>query len=147
MSELEAIKQVALDFITAMSTSDPVLADRCLAPGAVAVARGFGKFAGTRRRDVMVGTIDAFATILPTGLCLTPITLTAEGGRDGGRVIVECEGGATTSEGKAYANQYCFVFTFEKGLIIHVNEYFCHVLANAVLWPLVAAEGERLAAN
>ena len=147
MSELETIRQVARDFITAMSTSDPALADRCLAPGAVAVARGFGNFAGTRNRAVMVGTVEAFKTILPTGLCLTPITVTAEGGRDGGRVIVECEGGATTSEGRAYANHYCFVFTFENGLIVHVNEYFCHVLANEVLWPLVAAEGERLAAD
>jgi len=147
MSDLPAMKKVALDFITAMSTSDPVLANSCLAPDAVAVARGFGNFAGTRKRDVMVGTIDAFKTILPTGLCLTPITVTADGTRDGGRVIVECEGGATTSEGKAYANHYCFVFTFSGGQIAHVNEYFCNVLANEVLWPLVAAEGERLAAG
>jgi len=143
MPDLAAMKQVARDFITAMSTSDPALADRCLAPNAVAVARGFGKFAGTRPRTVMVGTIDAFQTILPTGLRLTPLTITA----DETRVIVECEGDATTSEGKAYANHYCFVFTFENGLIAHVNEYFCNVLANEVLWPLVEAEGAKLAAD
>ena len=143
MPDLDAMRRTALDFITAMSTSDPALADRCLAPNAVAVARGFGKFAGSRPREVMVGTIIAFNELLPTGLCLTPHTVTA----DGPRVIVECEGNAVTSEGKAYANHYCFVFTFEDGLIAHVNEYFCNVLANEVLWPLVEAEGEALKAR
>ncbi|MDE2405589.1 MAG: nuclear transport factor 2 family protein [Sphingomonadales bacterium] len=143
MADTEAMRRVALDFIRAMSTNDTALADACLAPEAIAVARGFGKFAGTRRRDVMVGTIDAFARILPTGLRLTPRTVTAEGDR----VVVECEGDATTCDGKAYANQYVFIFTFAGGLIARVDEYFCHVLANEVLWPLVEAEGERLAAG
>lgn len=143
MSQIETNRRVALDFVRAMSTNDTALADKCLAPDAIAVARGFGKFAGTRRREVMVGTIDAFAKILPTGLRLTPRKVTAEEDR----VVVECEGDATTSEGKAYANQYVFLFTMRDGLVARIDEYFCHVLANEVLWPLVAAEGEKLAAS
>lgn len=143
MSDIETNRRVALDFCRAMSTNDTALADACLHPEAIAVARGFGKFAGTRPREVMVGTIDAFARILPTGLRLAPRTVLAEGDR----VMVECEGDGVTCEGTAYANHYVFLFTMKDGLVARIDEYFCNVLANEVLWPLVAAEGERLAAG
>jgi ketosteroid isomerase-like protein len=128
-------RKVVLDFIESMSTNNPELADACLAPDACAVAKGFGKFAGVRNRDVMVGTIVAFNQILPTGLRLSPKRVIA----DGDNIAVECEGDAVTSEGKPYRNQYCFVFTLEGGKIKRVDEYFCNVLANEVLWPLVEA--------
>jgi len=34
-----------------------------------------------------------------------------------------------------------------EGKITLINEYFCNVHANEVLWPLVAAMGESLAAS
>lgn len=99
------------------------------------MAKGFGKFAGTRYRDTMVGMIDEFKKLVPSGLRFTVHTVTA----GGDRVAVECEGDAVTVEGKPYRNQYCFVFTFAGGKIKQVNEYFCNVLANEVLWPVVEA--------
>ena len=131
-------KQVALDFIKAMGTSDPALADACLAPDAFAVAKGFGKFAGRRNRDIMVGMIGEFEKLVPSGMRFAVHTVTAEGDR----VLVECEGNAVTGEGKPYCNQYCFAFTFANGKIRQVNEYFCNVLANEVLWPLVEKMGD-----
>ena len=130
-------KQVVLTFIEAMGNSDPETAASCLAPDAFTVAKGFGKFAGIRYRDTMVGTIEAFKKLMPTGLRFTVHTVTTEGDR----VVAECEGNALTSEGKPYCNQYCFVFTLADGKIKQVNEYFCNILADEVLWPLVEAMG------
>lgn len=139
----EQNKQLALRFIQAMNDGDPEAGDACLTPDAFTVSKGFGKFSGVRQRETMVGTIKAFKTLLPTGLRLTVNSITAEGDR----VVAECEGNAVTSEGKPYCNQYCFVFTCADGKIARVNEYFCNVLADEVLWPLVEAMGDALAAG
>src|SRR4029077_21159058 len=94
---------------------------------------GFGKFAGVRRYDTIVGTIDAFKQLVPTGLRPDIKSVIAEGDR----VVVEFEGNAMTCEDKPYNNQYCMVFTLADGKIKQVNEYFCTILADEVLWPLV----------
>lgn len=128
-------KQVVVRFIEAMGRSDAETAAACLAPDATTVAKGFGKFAGVRHYDVIVGTIAAFKQLVPTGLSPTIHTVTAEGDR----VVVEFEGHATLANGKSYNNQYCMVFTLREGRIEQVNEYFCTLLADEVLYPLVAA--------
>ncbi len=129
----EQNKQVVLKFIHAMGTSDPDGAVPCLDPEAFTMAKGFGKFAGKRTYDTIVGTIGAFKVLLPTGLRPKIGTVTAEGDR----VVVEFEGDSVTSDGQKYCNQYCMVFTMRNGKIRQVNEYFCNVLADQVLWPLV----------
>jgi len=129
----EQNKQVVLRFIHAMGSSDGAAAIPCLDPEAFTLAKGFGRFAGIRRYETIVGTIDAFKTLLPTGLRPDIQSVTAEGDR----VVVEFEGNAMTSEGKPYCNQYCMVFTLRDGRIQKVHEYFCTILADEVLWPLV----------
>lgn len=131
-------KTVALRFMEAMGTNDPELAAACLAPHACAVAKGYGKFAGRREAGVMVGMIAAFDQMVPGGLNFTIHSVTAEGER----VIVEAEGNAVTSQGTPYRNHYCFVFTLAGGKIVQVNEYFCGIHADEVLWPLVEANQE-----
>ncbi|WP_159982037.1 MULTISPECIES: nuclear transport factor 2 family protein [unclassified Novosphingobium] len=128
-------RAAALQFIEAMSKADRSLADPVLAPEAYTISKGFGHFAGVRSREVMVGTIEAFNDLLPGGLRLA-VSRVIEGDDC---VIVECEGNATTPDGTAYHNQYCFIFTMQDGLIARVDEYFCNVLADRVLWPLVAS--------
>jgi uncharacterized protein len=91
-----------------------------------------------RHYDVIVGTIAAFKELVPSGLSPTIHTVTAEGER----VIVEFEGKATLVNGAQYNNQYCMVFTMRDGRIQHVNEYFCTLLADQVLYPLVAPKAE-----
>lgn len=130
----EQNKQVVLTFIDAMGRSDGAAAIPCLDPEAFTLAKGYGKFAGVRRYDTIVGTIDAFKQLLPTGLRPTIQSVIAEGDR----VVVEFEGDAMTCDGKPYCNQYCMVFTLRDGRIRQVNEYFCTLLADEVLWPLVA---------
>ena len=104
----------------------------CLAPDAMAVATGNSKFKGARSARMMIDGIEAFKSLIPGGLQLKVISAIA----DGDKVAVECEGNATTSTGTTYDNKYVFVCTLSEGKIVLVNEYFCTVLANEVLWPL-----------
>jgi ketosteroid isomerase-like protein len=136
----EQYKQVVLKFIEAMGCSDGAAALPCLDPEAYTLAKGFGKFAGVRRFETIVGTIDAFKKLVPTGLRPAIKSVTAEADR----VVVEWEGNALTCEGKPYCNQYCMVFTMRDGRIRQVNEYFCTILADEVLWPLVATMGNEI---
>jgi ketosteroid isomerase-like protein/carbon monoxide dehydrogenase subunit G len=139
----ERNKQVVITFIEAMGRSDGAAAIPCLDPEAFTLAKGFGKFAGIRRYDTIVGTIDAFKLLLPTGLRPTIVSVTAEADR----VVVEFEGDAVTSDGQPYCNQYCMVFTMRDGRIRQVNEYFCTILADQVLWPLVEKMQSQAAAS
>jgi uncharacterized protein len=135
----EQNKQVVLTFIDAMGKSDADTAATCLAPDAFTLAKGFGKFAGIRRFDTIVATIAAFKKLVPTGLSPTIHTVTAADDR----VVVEFEGNATLANGESYNNQYCMVFTLRDGKIKQVNEYFCTLLADKMLWPLVAGMTEQ----
>ena len=126
--------KVVLNFLQAMSTSNVEIADQCVGPNAFTMAKGYGKFSGRREREVMVGTIAAFKEMLPTGLNIDVKSVTAQDHR----VVVEFEGDAKTPQGLPYKNQYCMVFTLEHGLISQVNEYFCNIHADEVLWPLIS---------
>jgi ketosteroid isomerase-like protein len=137
-SVLEKNKAVVKKFVEAMGTSDAATAETCLAPDAFTLAKGFGKFAGVREFETIVGTIAAFKELLPTGLCPDFKSFTAEADR----VVVEFEGNATTVDGQPYNNQYCMVFTLQDEKIKQVNEYFCTKLADDVLWPLIASMSE-----
>lgn len=130
-------KRVAVQFVEAMGQNDMERFAECVASDAVAVAKGTTKFAGTRNAEMMIGGIEAFKHILPEGLQFEIVSATA----DGDRVVVEAQGNGTTVDGKPYHNSYCFVITLRDGKIVHVNEYFCTKLADAVLWPLVEGTG------
>lgn len=128
----EANRAIALKFIAAMGSNDPAGAAACLASDAIAVATGNSHFKGARNARMMIDGIEAFKSLMPGGLNLTVISAIAEDDK----VVIECEGNATTSAGTTYDNRYVFVCTLRDGKIVLVNEYFCTVLANAVLWPL-----------
>ena len=51
---------------------------------------------------------------------------------------MEFEGDAVLANGERYCNQYCMVFTLEDGLIKTVNEYYCTILADQKILPLLA---------
>lgn len=133
----EQNKQVVLNFINAMGKGDAEEAAPCLAPDAFTLAKGFGKFAGVRQHDLILATISAFRKLVPDGMQPVIQSVTAEGDR----VVVEFDGHATLCNGESYCNEYCMVFSLRDGKIKQVNEYFCTILADKVLFPLVAAEG------
>ena len=137
----EANKQVALDFLNAMSDGDAEAMERCLAPDAVTYTKGFGQVSGWRDRETMLATTAAFREIVPTGFRPKIEKVVAEGDT----VVLEFEGNAVLANGTPYCNQYVFVFSFADGKISQLNEYFCTVLADQAILPLLAQKGEELA--
>ena len=129
----EQNKQVVLDFIDAMGRGDAAAAAPCITDDAFTLAKGFGRFAGVRTHDTILATIDAFSQLMPGGMEPTIHSVTAEGER----VVVEFEGNGTLCNGEPYGNEYCMVFTLRDGKICQVNEYFCTILADEKLWPLI----------
>lgn len=129
----EAKKQIALDFINAMSDADAEGQARCLAPDAVTCTKGFAKVSGRRNRETMLATTAAFKQIVPSGFRPKIEKVVAEGDT----VVVEWQGNAELSDGQPYCNQYVFVFTFTGGKISQLNEYFCTVLADETILPLL----------
>lgn len=137
----EANKRVALEFLAAMDAGDGEAMDRCLTRDAFTNTQGFARVSGQRSREMMVATASAFKEIVPTGFRPKMKKVVAEGDT----VVLEFEGNAVLSSGEPYCNQYVFVFTFEDGKIKQLNEYFCTVLADRVMLPLLAQKGAEYA--
>ncbi len=130
----EQNKATVIKFINAFSDGDAVTAETCLAPGAMTIAKGFGKLSGPRPRELILATTATFKDVIPTGLQPKFVSVTAEESR----VVVEFEGNAKLVNGVQYDNQYCMVFHLEDGLIKQVNEYYCTILADEKILPLLA---------
>ncbi len=137
----EENKQTALKFLNAMSEGDAAGQAECLAPDAFTITKGFGAVSGQRNRETMLATVEAFNEVVPTGFRPKIEKVVAEGDT----VVIEWEGNAELSDGTPYCNQYVFVFSFENGKIRQLNEYFCTVLADRAILPLLAEKGEDLA--
>lgn len=138
---MEQNKRTAIKFIEAMSAADAAAQAERLAPDAFTITKGFAGVSGRRNRDTMLATVDAFRELVPTGFRPRFEKIVAEGDT----VVVEWEGDAVLSDGTPYSNQYVFIFTFEEGKIAQLNEYFCTVLADRTILPLLAEMGEELA--
>jgi ketosteroid isomerase-like protein len=137
----EANKQVALKFVHAMSEGNADGQAECLTDDAVTNTKGFAGVSGTRNRATMLATVTAFKEIVPTGFRPKIGRVIAEGDT----VLIEFEGNAVLSNGEPYCNQYAFIFTFESGKIKQLDEYFCTVLADKTILPLLLQKGEELA--
>jgi ketosteroid isomerase-like protein len=129
----EQNKETVIKFIKAFSDGDAEAARTCLAPDAVTYAKGFGKLSGPRHYEIIIATTATFKDIIPSGLRPQFLTVTAEGER----VVVEFEGDATLVNGERYCNQYCMVFTLQNGRIKQVNEYYCTILADEKILPVL----------
>jgi ketosteroid isomerase-like protein len=130
----ELNKQIVVRFIEAMGRGDAAAAATCIAEDTYTLAKGFGKFAGVRKHDTILATIAAFRALMPQGMQPVIHDVIAEGDR----VVVEFDGNGTLVNGESYCNQYCMVFALRDGRIRQVNEYFCTILADQKLWPLVS---------
>ena len=137
----EANKKLALEFLHAMSEADAEGQARCLAPDAVTYTKGFAGVSGWRNRETMIATTAAFKEVVPTGFRPKIVKAVAEGEI----VVLEWEGNAVLSDGTPYCNQYVFIFTFADGKIRQLDEYFCTVLADKTILPLLAQMGDDLA--
>jgi uncharacterized protein len=131
---IEHNKQVVVQFIEAMGEADAEKMAVCLTEDAFATAKGFGQLSGNRDRAAMLGTTSAFKNVVPTGLRPSIKRIIA----DEDTVAVEWEGDAMLKSGKPYCNQYCMVFTMRGGLISQLNEYYCTILADDCMLPMLA---------
>ena len=129
----EKNKETVLQFIRAMGTGDAKLAEPCITEDAYTLAKGFGSFAGVREHDTILATIEAFSQLMPKGMDPDILSVIAEGDK----VVVEFEGNGRLFNGEDYCNQYCMVFSMRDGKICQVNEYFCTILAEEKLWPII----------
>jgi uncharacterized protein len=137
----EANKQTALKFLRAMSEGDVQGQAECLTPDAITNTKGFAGVSGRRNRETMLSTVEAFRDIVPTGFRPRIEKVVAESDT----VVIEWEGNAELSNGTPYCNQYVFIFSFEQGKIKQLNEYFCTVLADCTILPLLEEKGRELA--
>ena len=117
-----------------MGEADAEKMAACLTEDAFATAKGFGKLSGNRDRGAMLGTTTAFKSVVPTGLRPSIKRLIA----DEDTVAAEWEGDAVLKSGTPYCNQYCMVFTMRDGLICQLNEYYCTILADDCMLPMLA---------
>jgi len=136
---LEKNKNIIIKFIESFSAGDAEAAKVCLAPDAVTYAKGYGKLSGARPYEIIVATTATFKEIIPTGLRPKFISVIAEGDK----VAVEFEGDAILANGERYCNQYSMIFTLENGRIKSVNEYYCTLLADQKILPLLAHVEEQ----
>ena len=127
----EALRDVAASAIVTLGHEAVRAEDFGASPESAQVAC----LAEVREADVMIAMIAGFEAVLPTGLRLSVKNVIA----GGDHVAVEAEGDGVTAAGVPYRNQYCFVFTLADGKVKQLNEYFCTVHADEVLWPLIAA--------
>lgn len=130
-------KETVNRFIEAMGSGDSETAATCITKDAYTLAKGFGHFAGVREYDTILATISAFKKLMPGGMKPEILSLVAEGDK----VVAEFEGNGTLVNGEDYSNEYCMVFSLRDGKICQVNEYFCTILADKKLWPLVNDAG------
>ena len=78
-----------------------------------------------------MGIADAFPKITKSGIEFKILNLTAEDDR----VACEAQGFSTMINGKAYNNEYHFLFSFRDGKVCQVKEYLDTKLADEVLGP------------
>ena len=136
---IEQNKKTVIKFIEAFSDGDAETAKTCLAPDAVTYAKGYGKLSGPRPYEIIVATTATFKNIIPSGLRPSFKSVIAEGDK----VAVEFEGDATLANGERYCNQYSMIFTLYDGKIKSVNEYYCTLLADEKILPLLANVEEQ----
>ncbi len=127
--ELEANKQLARDFMDAMSSGE---AERILALYSDDVSvwtAGSLPFSGLHDRSEVAALCKGLLGAFPEGLQFSIQSMTAEGER----VAVEAEGLGTHANGKVYHQRYHFLLIIRDGKIVHMKEYFDTELTRRVL--------------
>lgn len=126
---LEANKQLAREFIDALSRADTEWVLAHYADDMVMWTAGTLAISGTRGkaeiRELMDGILGAF----PNGLRFELEAMTAEADR----VAIEAESDGIHVSGKPYRNRYHFLLRVRDGKIVELREYLDTQLANEVL--------------
>ena len=133
MSSLDENKRIVQGFIRALDTLDVCELRRRLDQDAKLETTGDWSASGVRSTDQFIRELSALHRVLPGGLGLRLISITAEDDR----IVVELEGGATTSAGENYSNHYCQIYRIKDGKIVTFREYMDSALAERLIFPLL----------
>ena len=131
MSDIEANKKLACDFMKAFSDGDLELWASMMADDATYEVMGNSVMSGLRTKAEIVATSSDLFKVFPQSIKLTVLALTAEGDR----VAMEARGNATTVSGKPYNNTYHLLFVIRDGKVKEGREYLCTKLVDQVLAP------------
>lgn len=126
---LEANKQLARDFIEALSRADTEWVLDHYADDMVMWTAGTLAISGTHGKDEIRGLMDGILGAFPSGLRFEIKTMTAEADR----VAIEAESNGVHASGKIYRNQYHFLMRVRDGEIVEFKEYLDTQHANEVL--------------
>ena len=129
MNDLEANKAVVREFLAALGRADKKRVGSVLHPDCRAIAIGTCALSGERDRASVLSTVDMLGKATQNGIAFSLISMTAEDDR----VSAEVEGRSILTNGKAYNNQYHFLFHIRDGSITELKEYFCTKLVEDVL--------------
>jgi len=128
-AEIEANKQIARDFMEAMSSGE---AERILALYSDDVSvwtAGSLPFSGLHDRREVAALCEGLLGAFPEGLRFSIQAMTAEGER----VAIEAEGLGTHASGQVYHQRYHFLLVIRDGKIAQMKEYFDTELTREVL--------------
>lgn len=112
-------KQLAIEFIAAISRGDAQAIRDFYTPDGKVISLGNLPFSGTYDRDQLVPIVEGIFQVFPQGLELRIIDMTAEGNR----VAIEAESYGKTVTGAIYNNRYHFLLIAENGKVKLFKEY------------------------
>jgi ketosteroid isomerase-like protein len=125
----ERNKQLARDFVEAISRADVDAIVAAYAPDGVCWTAGTLPISGTFTVDQIAAASRGVLTVFPEGLRFTIHAITAEGDR----VAIEAESYGRHVSGKLYNNKYHFLLRARDGKIVEWREYMDTLHANDVL--------------
>lgn len=125
----ERHKQIARDFMDALSSGDPGRILACYGEGATVWTAGSLPFSGLHPLSEVRALCEGLLGAFPDGLRFTVTALTAEGER----VAIEAEGRGTHANGRAYHQHYHFLLVIRDGKVMQMKEYFDTEHAREVL--------------
>jgi ketosteroid isomerase-like protein len=127
--DVETNKQIARDFMDALSSGDPHRILACYTDDATVWTAGSLPFSGLHTRNEVVGLCEGLLGAFPAGLQFSVSAMTSEGER----VAIEAEGLGRHASGEVYHQHYHFLVVVRDAKVAAMREYFDTELARQVL--------------
>jgi uncharacterized protein len=131
MDTLENNKEIARNFIDALANMDRATLGSLVSADFVNETTGSSFISGKRGWDEFAAMVDAMQGMVPNGVTLNVLSVTAEDDR----VVCQLEGDGTTAKGEAYQNEYIFFFRIKDGKISYFAEYMDSYLVVKLFGP------------
>ncbi|MAG31542.1 MAG: hypothetical protein CL908_11710 [Deltaproteobacteria bacterium] len=128
-SEIETNKQIARDFMDALSSGDTKRLLAMYTDDITVWTAGGLSISGLHDISEVIALSDGLLGAFPEGLRFTIQAMTAEGER----VAIEAESLGTHASGKVYHQYYHFLLVIRDGKVAHMREYFDTERAREVL--------------